>query len=211
VYNAVDTARFLPTVTVPEDAPLVFLGRIESIKGPHLAIQIAREAGRRLVIAGNVPAEAQDYFDREIAPHIDGRAVSYAGAVDDAAKGLLLSSARALLMPILWDEPFGIVMAEALACGTPVLGLSRGSVPEVVEDGVTGFSRGTTAELVETVAPAARLDRRACRRAAETRFSQAPMVDAYLAVYEEAIASTAGRRVPIAVDHAPSVGSGGAP
>ncbi len=114
-YNAVDVDRYRFADGVPADAPLVFLGRIERIKGPHVAISVAQHAGRRLIIAGNVPDGHQSYFDECIRPHIDGSRVQYAGPVDDAAKSTLLSSAAALLMPVLWEEPFGIVMAEALA------------------------------------------------------------------------------------------------
>src|SRR5690606_10239267 len=112
-----------------------------------------------------------------IAPHIDGLTVQYVGPVDDAAKSRLLSGAAALLMPVLWEEPFGIVMAEALACGTPVIGLGRGAVPEVVEHGVTGFVCADVAEMIAAVARIPELDRTACRRSAEERFSQRALVD----------------------------------
>lgn len=193
VPNGVPLARYTATREVPADAPLVFLGRIEAIKGPHLAIEIARQAGIPLVIAGNVPAEHRAWFDAHIAPHIDGARVRYVGPVDDAAKNALLGRARALLMPILWDEPFGIVMAEALACGTPVLGTRRGAVPEVVDDGVTGYVRDTAGALVEAARLVHRLDRAACRRAVEARYSDNAVVEAYLAVYRERLAGRAHR------------------
>ncbi len=151
IPNAVDTARYRFAPTVAADAPLVFLGRVEHIKGPHVAIDVARRAGRRLVIAGNVPDEHRAYFDRHIKPHVNGDRVTYLGPVDDAAKSELLAGAAALLMPILWEEPFGIVMAEALACGTPVIGLTRGAVPEVVDDGVTGAVCADEEGLVRAV------------------------------------------------------------
>lgn len=175
--------------TVPVDAPLVFLGRIEAIKGPHLAIEIARRAGRRLVIAGNVPAGGEAWFEANVAPHIDDERVRYVGPVDDGQKNLLLRGAAALLMPILWDEPFGIVMAEALACGTPVLGLRRGAVPEVVEDGVSGFVRDDVDELVAAVARVKELERDACRARMETHFSEGAIVQGYLNVYSSLIRS----------------------
>ena len=139
VFNGVPLAVYDFVESVGDDAPLVFLGRIEEIKGPHLAIEIARRAQVPLILAGNVPAEHYFWFKANIAPQIDGKRISYVGPLDDAAKNALLGRARALLMPILWEEPFGIVMAEAMACGTPVLGLARGAVPEVVENAVTGF------------------------------------------------------------------------
>jgi len=185
IYNAVPVARYAFTGVVPGDAPLVFLGRFERIKGPHIAIDVARRAGRRLVMAGPIlPDEtAQSYFRDEIQPHIDGHAVSYVGPVDDEQKSALLQSAAALLMPVLWDEPFGIVMAEALACGTPVLGLARGAVPEVVADGLTGIVAKDADGLVAAVLRVSSLSRAACRAAAETRFSPAALVDAYEEVY----------------------------
>jgi glycosyltransferase involved in cell wall biosynthesis len=177
-----DTYTFQPAVS--DDAPLVFLGRIEEIKGPHLAIEIAKRTGSRLVIAGNIPADKQDWFDAHIEPHIDGQQITHIGPVDDAAKNVLLGSAKAFLMPILWEEPFGIVMAEALACGTPVIGLRRGAVPEVVQDGVTGFVRDTVDELMGAVNRLDELSRAACRADTESRFSANAIVDRYLAVYQ---------------------------
>jgi len=181
-----DTYTFRPSV--PPDAPLVFLGRIEEIKGPHLAIEIARRAGRRLIIAGNIPEEKRDWVRAQILPQVDGDRVRYIGAVDDKQKNDLLGNAAAFLMPILWDEPFGIVMAEAMACGTPVLGLSRGSVPEVVQHGVTGFVERDIDDLVAAASRLASLDRRASRARVEARFSDEVVVDAYEALYKALIA-----------------------
>lgn len=189
VFNGVPVDRFAFIDRVPADAPLVFLGRIEHIKGTHLAIEIARKCGRRLVIAGNIPTGHQAYFDQQVAPHLDGVLISYIGPVDDEQKDMLLGSAAAFLMPILWEEPFGLVMAEALACGTPVLGLRRGAVPEVVEDGVTGFVRNTVDELVSAVQDLGTIDRTECRRRAEVRFSGEALVRQYLAVYREMVGS----------------------
>ncbi len=175
IYNGVATERYQFEPAVPADAPVMFLGRIERIKGTHLAIEIAKKAKARLIIAGNVPegAEHQAYFKTEIEPHVDGRQVMYAGPVDDSMKSELLSQVRALLMPVLWNEPFGIVMAEALACGTPVIGFARGSVPEVVADGVTGFVGESVEALADAIGRLSRIDRRACREEAERRFSRA--------------------------------------
>jgi glycosyltransferase involved in cell wall biosynthesis len=185
IPNAVPIDRYQFAPAVAADAPLVFLGRIEPIKGPEIAVDIARRAGRRLVIAGNVPDAYRRFFDDAIAPCVDGRQISYVGPVDDAAKNALLGTAAALLMPIQWDEPFGIVMAEALACGTPVVGLARGSVPEVVDDGVTGFVGATVEDLAAAVAKLDAIDRAACRRAAEERYSDAVVVSHYEALYRD--------------------------
>lgn len=181
-----DVYDFAPTVA--PDAPLVFLGRIEEIKGPHLAIEIARRTGRRLVIAGNIPEEKRAWVEEHVLPHVDGTNITYIGPVNDQQKNALLGTAAAFLMPILWDEPFGIVMAEALACGTPVLGLRRGAVPEVVVDGVCGFVADTVDELVAAVPRIAAIDRQACRRRAESHYSADAIVESYLAAYRAAIA-----------------------
>ncbi len=191
IHNAVDVAAYRHTGSVPADAPLVFLGRIEPIKGTHVAVDVANRCGRRLVIAGMVPDEPshREYFRTQVEPRIGRDNVVYVGPVDDRAKSDLLSSAAALLMPVQWDEPFGIVMAEALACGTPVVGLRRGAVPEVVDHGVTGFVCDDVAQMVEAVAALRAIDRRACRRAAEARFSARTLVDAYESLYHRLMAS----------------------
>jgi glycosyltransferase involved in cell wall biosynthesis len=185
VFNCVDPSSYVAMTTVPDDAPLAFLGRIERIKGTHTAIAIARAAGRPLVIAGNV-ADA-DYFNAEIAPHVDNRTVNYVGEVDDGAKSRLLGESAALLMPIEWDEPFGIVMAEAFACGTPVIGFRRGSVPEVVREGVNGFVVSDVAKAAAAVQQLHRIDRDTVRRDCETRFSCDAIVDAYEQLYQEVL------------------------
>jgi len=185
VFNCVDPSTYVAVTNVDADAPLAFLGRIERIKGTHSAIRIAQAAGRSLVIAGNVADQA--YFDTEVAPHIDGRLVRYVGEVDDAAKNRLLGASAALLMPIEWDEPFGIVMAEACACGTPVIGFPRGSVPEVIREGVNGFLAGSVAEASRAVQRLDRIDRDAVRRDCEQRFSCEAIVRAYEDIYREAL------------------------
>jgi glycosyltransferase involved in cell wall biosynthesis len=189
VFNGVDVARWKFVPRVPPDAPLVFLGRLERIKGAHHAIRIARAAGRRLILAGNrVPAgSGADYFEREIAGHVDGARVRYVGSVDDAQKDSLLGSAAALLMPVEWEEPFGIVMAEALACGTPVIGFARGSVPEVVRDGVNGYLCSTVDEAVVMVDRLRWIDRAVVRADFEARFSDHAILDAYERLYRDAV------------------------
>jgi glycosyltransferase involved in cell wall biosynthesis len=187
IFNAVDLERYIAVRSVPPDAPLVFLGRLERIKGPHHAIAIARAAGRRLIVAGNVVRDGSDplFYDREIAPHVDGTSVQYAGPVDDPRKNALLGEAAALLMPIEWEEPFGIVMAEAMACGTPVIGFARGSVPEVVRDGVNGFICRTVADAVSAVGRLDSLDRGAVRRDCEARFGGDVIVSQYERLYHD--------------------------
>lgn len=196
IYNAVSMSDYAPTPTVTSDAPLVFLGRVEHIKGTHIAIEVARRTGRKLIIAGNVPDADlhQAYFREQIEPHVDGDRISYIGPVDDAAKNALLGRAACLLMPVLWDEPFGIVMAEALACGTPVVGFRRGAVPEVVRHGTTGWVCDDTAGMVDGVSRIETFDRQACRRDAEERFSQHALVDAYEKLFLRVASRGAGRQ-----------------
>jgi len=118
---------------------LSFIGRIAPIKGVHIAIAVAKKAGIPLKIAGEVQPLFRDYFEREVKPHLDGKLIEFIGQADLAAKNELLGNSLAMLFPIQWDEPFGLVMIEAMACGTPVLALPGGSVPEVVKDGVSGY------------------------------------------------------------------------
>jgi len=189
VYNGVPLAVYDVSLDPGPNAPLVFVGRVEELKGPHLAIEIARRSGFPLIIAGNVPAEHRDFFDAKIKPHLNGSQVTYLGPVDDKAKNVLLGHARALLMPILWEEPFGIVMAEAMACGTPVIGFARGAVPEVVEHGVTGFVGTDLDGLVAAVPLVDRISRAACRARVEQLFSDRVVVRAYENVYREMLAT----------------------
>ena len=186
VYNGVDDELLEYQPHTAADSPLVFLGRLEWIKGPHLAIDVARRSGRRLILAGNIPEDLAhpSYFESEIQPHLDGKQISYIGPVNDLEKNRLLGQASAFLMPILWDEPFGLVMAEALACGTPVISLRRGAAPEIIEHGVTGFLCNTVEEMAAAVARIPGIDRAACRRSLEERFSGATMVREYLRVYD---------------------------
>jgi glycosyltransferase involved in cell wall biosynthesis len=187
VFNGVELSRYTFRESVPADAPLVFLGRLERIKGVHNAIQIARQSGRKLIIAGNRVDAPDDpkYFEDEIEPALRGGDVEYIGAVDDMQKDALLGSAAALLMPIEWDEPFGIVMAEALACGTPVIGFARGSVPEVIRDGVTGFVVKDVPSAIDSVRSIGRLSRKDSRDDCENRFSDVAIVSAYEKLYAQ--------------------------
>jgi len=193
IPNGVPHDAYAFSPTVPDDAPLVFLGRVERIKGAHTAIDVAKRTGRRLVIAGNHASAGAEraYFDQEIAPRCDGDRIAYVGAVDDAQKNALLGNAAALLFPIEWEEPFGIVMAEALACGTPVIGLRRGAVPEVVESGRTGFVCDSPDEMVAAVDHLSEIDRSACRATFDHRFSDRVILDQYESMYRACLAGAA--------------------
>lgn len=192
VYNGVPLETYQCTARVEPDAPLIYLGRVEEIKGVHLAIEVARKSGRRLVIAGNVPKAEhhQRYFAEQVQPHVDGKNVEYVGPVDDPAKNRMLGRSAAMLMPLLWEEPFGIVMAEALACGTPVIGLRRGSLPEIVLEGVNGFVCDSVDQMATAVGRIAEIDRRECRRIAEDKFSDRVIVDCYERLYRELVTTS---------------------
>lgn len=186
IYNPVEVERYSATAAVADNAPLVFLGRVERIKGTHSAIAIARRTGRKLVIAGNAPDRA--YFEQEVAPHL-GPDISYVGEVDDLQKNALLRQAAAFLMPIEWEEPFGIVMIEAMACGTPVIAFDRGSVREVVQPGETGCIVRDVEGAVAAVPLVASIDRRRVRAICEARFRGDVIVDDYVRLYQEMVAA----------------------
>jgi glycosyltransferase involved in cell wall biosynthesis len=166
---------------------LVAFGRIHPDKGTAEAIAIARRAGRRLVLCGIVQDAA--YFREQVEPHIDGDRVKYLGSVGPDRRAEVLGSAAVLLHPIGFDEPFGLSVVEAMACGTPVITYPRGAMPEVVDEGVTGFLVDGVASAAATVDVAAALDRWAIRQVAQRRFGAARMVDDYLSVYRRLIAA----------------------
>jgi glycosyltransferase involved in cell wall biosynthesis len=183
VHNAVDVDSF--PVGKGRDGYLLFLGRFCPDKGAHLAIDAARAAGWSLVLAGklNEPAE-REYFEEAVRPRL-GRGVTYVGEADAEMKRELYGAASALVFPICWEEPFGLVMIEAMACGTPVIAFRRGSVPEVVESGVTGFVVDGPDEMVAAIGRVGELDRAACRRRVEQHFDLPVMVDGYERVFRQ--------------------------
>jgi glycosyltransferase involved in cell wall biosynthesis len=185
IPNFADTEALAFSPTVGADAPLVFLSRVERIKGAHWAIEIARRTKQRLVIAGNHAESGEEgaYWREQVEPWIGRDGIDYVGPVDDAQKSALLGRAQAMLVPIQWEEPFGIVFAEALACGTPVISCPRGALPEIVRPGVEGFLIKSIEEGCEAVGKLATIDRAACRRRAEEHFSPRAVVARYLELY----------------------------
>jgi glycosyltransferase involved in cell wall biosynthesis len=192
VYNGIDLAHF--TLRDRPGDYLAFLGRISPEKGPDRAIEIAEAVGMPLRIAAKVDSADRDYFTNVISPLLKRRHVEYLGEIDEVQKNEFLGNAYACLFPIDWPEPFGISMVEAMACGTPVIATRRGSVPEVVMDGETGFICRTAGEMIEAVRRVPHLDRRACRKWVAARFTAARMTDGYEAVYRTALAGAAGVR-----------------
>ena len=162
---------------------LAFLGRISPEKRPDRAIEIARALGMPLKIAAKVDKVDEAYFREKIEPLLDQPGVEFIGEIDERAKSEFLGEARALLFPIDWPEPFGLSMIEAMACGTPVLAFRCGSVPEVIDDGVTGMIVDTMDEAVRVLPQVLALDRRAVRRRFEERFTAARMAKDYVQVY----------------------------
>jgi glycosyltransferase involved in cell wall biosynthesis len=169
---------------------LVFLGRVSPEKCPDAAIRVAVRAGVPLRIAAKVDGPDRPYFDAVVRPMLDHPLVEFLGEVDDHEKAALLGDSLALLFPIDWPEPFGLVLIEALACGTPVIARRRGSVPEIVTDGETGVLCETEDEMVAGVARIPALDRAKCRADFERRFTVQSMAAAYVGVYERACART---------------------
>ncbi len=166
---------------------LAFLGRISPEKGIEEAIRIAVRAGMRLKVAAKIGAEDRAYYDREIAPLLVTANVEFIGEIDDSQKPAFLSGARALLFPIQWPEPFGLVMIEAMACGCPVIATARGSVPEVIEDGLTGFIVADETAAVAAVARLALLDRPSIRARFEQRWSADRMASDYVSIYRRLV------------------------
>jgi glycosyltransferase involved in cell wall biosynthesis len=182
VLHGIDTDRF--TFRETPDDYLLFLGRFTEGKGPVQAIEVARRAGMRLVLA----AAEEPYYREKVAPHVDGSQIVYYGEADFDAKVRLYGGARALLYPVQAAEPFGLVLAEAMACGAPVAALDRGAVRELVDDGVTGGVFDTVDQMIDGLPRVLSLDRRRVREHAVARFGVARMAREYAAVYERVVA-----------------------
>ena len=184
VYNGIDPAQF--TLNTDPDDYLLYFGRIHPHKGAKEAVAIARQTGRRLIIAGLI--QEQGYYDEYVAPHVDGAQITYVGNVGPQRRDTLLGNAAALLHPISFAEPFGLSVAESMFCGTPVIAFALGAMPELIQDGKTGFLANSVNEAIERVGELATIDRTYCRTHAARNFSLAQMVEGYEAVYKRALA-----------------------
>jgi len=186
IHNFTDTHFFTDDATIPKEY-LFWLGRIENIKGTKEAIHVALETNQKLIIAGNIEKRHQPYFLNAVKPHLTNPLINYVGLVDDEQKRKWFRGAKAFLFPIKWEEPFGIVMAESMACGTPVVAFNRGSVNEVIENGENGFKVDTTSEMIAILQNIDKIDRAKVQKNAENRFSVEVIADKYLELFERMI------------------------
>jgi glycosyltransferase involved in cell wall biosynthesis len=194
IHHGIDLSKYV--VQENKKGYLSFSGRIAPVKGPHLAIEVAQKAGIPLKIAGEIQPAFQEYFDTQVKPLIDGKFIEFIGEADLAAKNELLGDSMAMLFPIQWDEPFGLVMVEAMACGTPVLALPGGSVPEIVKQGVSGYVCDSTDQMVahlnemegtHVISP------KVVRNHVEKEFSLDGMVSAYAELYDQVLSRKANK------------------
>jgi len=189
VYNAIDVASF-PFSDMKDDY-LLCLNRVAPEKGTHLAIEAARRVGRKLIIAGKVDRVDREYYEAMVEPLVDGRDVVFVGEADHRAKRELYAKAACALMPICWEEPFGLVMVEAMACGTPVIAFARGAAPELIVDGETGFVVGDVDSMVEALGKIDTISPIRCRHHIETNFDVPVMIEGYLRLYREIVGAPA--------------------
>jgi glycosyltransferase involved in cell wall biosynthesis len=176
--------------TSRKDDYVAFLGRMAPCKGPHLAIEAARLAGIRIKLAGEIQPMFQDYWDHSVKPLINGTDVEYVGEADFDLKNELLARARAVLFPIQWEEPFGLVMIEAMACGTPVLAFAGGAVEEVINNGINGWICRDVVDMAARISSTS-ISPACCRESVAARFSVATMTERYLDVYRCAMMKSA--------------------
>jgi len=185
VHNGIQVDRF--TFNNKPKNYLAFLGRIHPQKGPEYAIKIAKLSKQKLIMAAKIDPLEIDYFKREIEPLIDGKQIQFIGEVDHKGKVELLRNARALLSPIQWDEPFGLTNIESLACGTPVISMNRGSLPEIIINGEYGYLCSTITDAVNAVSKIDAISRSKCRKYVEENFSAKLMAEKYLEAYKKVL------------------------
>lgn len=188
VYNGIDVESYQFYAQPGELPYLAFLGRLSPEKGPHLAIEIAKRTGWNLKMAGKIDLVDREFYEQEIAPHIDGQQIQYLGEANHVQKNTLMGSAIATLFPITWREPFGLVMVESMAAGTPVIGMQLGSAPEVIDHGRTGFLCDSVDECIAALSRIDEIDRAACRQHVVDQFSVLKMTDGYEAAYRQVLA-----------------------
>ncbi len=190
IYNAIDVNSY-PFNGSAKDDYMLFLSRMSVEKGPHIAIEIAKRMKRKLIMAGNIDTKDEKFFKEKIQPQIDNDLIQFIGEADYYKKRELMAGAYCLLAPIVWDEPFGLFMIEAMACGTPVIVFNRGSAPELVIDGVTGYVVNNIEEMIEAVSIVDNIDRARCRKHVKFNFDMQRLGQAYLDAYRLVLGETA--------------------
>lgn len=193
VYNAIDVESFPFEAHKGED--LLFLSRLAPEKGPQHAIAVARKLGMRLILAGKVDHYDRRFFDEVVRDQIDGEQIVFVGEADASRKRDLYKRARCLLMPLCWEEPFGLVMPEAMACGTPVISFRRGSAPELIAHGETGYVVDSVEEMADAVAAVSDIDPQRCRQHVRQHFSPEIMAGAYVELYERLLDRPTARSI----------------
>lgn len=207
IHHGIDLNSFSPSFDHVGKDYLLFLGRLSPEKGPHHAVRVAQALGMPLLLAGKIDRVDREFYNREIAHLVDGQRIRYVGEVNHEQKVDLMRNAAAMLCPVEWPEPFGLVMIESMACGTPVFALRDGSIPEVIDTGVTGYVADTVDELIDTVRDFRAYDRRKIRQVAERRFSVQRMVDDHMRLYT-ALIDQAGQKAKAIEHEAIPAGSG---
>lgn len=186
VYNAIDTTIY--TLTREKEDYLLFFGNMSRAKGADIAVKTALDLRKKLIICSKIDGGAnQDFFDAEVKPYVDNKRIIFYPPVGQKTKHDMFSKAKCFLFPVAWEEPFGLVMIEAMACGTPVVAYKRGSVPEVIKDGQTGFVVETYEEFLAAVKKVDQISPEACRQHVEENFSVQKMTDGYIEVYRTII------------------------
>lgn len=183
IYHGLNLKVIAPSLSFQDKNYLAFLGRFSAEKGPDLAIQVAKATGQKLIMAGKIDPVDREFFRESVEPHIDGQQIQFIGELNFQEKIKFLSQARATLCPITWPEPFGLVLIESMACGTPVLALRDGSIPEIIRHEKTGFIADSVEEMISQLGQVNEIDRRVCRHHVESRFSVERMVDNHLETY----------------------------
>jgi glycosyltransferase involved in cell wall biosynthesis len=184
VYNGIDIKEF-DFNDNPKGDYFAFLARMSPEKGPVQAIKAAKEAGFKLKMAAKVDAVDKEYFEKEVKPLIDGKQIKFLGEIKTSQKSAFLGNAKGLLVPLQWEEPFGLFMTEAMACGTPVIAFKRGSVPEIIKDKKTGFTVKTINQMKESMKKINLIDRKECRKWVEENFTAEKMVSEYEKTYKK--------------------------
>ncbi|WP_249369985.1 glycosyltransferase [Acaryochloris marina] len=187
IHNSIDLSRYPFAAECQTPPCIAFVGRMAPEIGPQFAIAIAQHAGLPLKMAGKIAPSEQDFFDQQIKPHIDGQHIQYLGEVNHAQKADLLAKAAVAVFPIIWDEPFGLAMLESMACGTPVIAMNCGPVPDIIADGKSGFICSTISEFVHKIPAALQLNRADCRQYVESLFHPTHRVSQYEQTYHPII------------------------